>query len=238
MGVEVRLNSLVTGLSRGMIELGDERIPVRNVFWAAGVRASSLGSAARRASRSSRTACSSMNRSPCRAIRRSSWSATWPRRSSRIATGWVPGVAQGALQMGRHAGRAIAAEVAARAAGTAVPSRSAFRYCDRGSMAVIGKSRAVAQIGRFDFGGFVAWLLWGVVHIMALVGFRNRAQVALSWMFSWLVQRPRCAPHHRRSAARHPVDRALDAGLRTGAACRKCGAQRGRAAPALSYPAA
>jgi NADH dehydrogenase len=103
------------------------------------------------------------------------------------AEGLVPGVAQGALQMGRHAGRLIAAEAAALARGEPPPPRAPFRYVDRGSMAVIGRSRAVAQLGHLDFGGFFAWLLWGVVHILALIGFRNRAQVALSWSFSWLM---------------------------------------------------
>jgi NADH dehydrogenase len=97
---------------------------------------------------------------------------------------WVPGVAQGAIQMGHHAGRLIAAEARDPAARAARPP---FRYRDRGSMAVIGKARAVAQLGRFDFGGFSAWLLWGGVHILFMIGFRNRLQVALSWLWSWLL---------------------------------------------------
>jgi NADH dehydrogenase len=186
MGVEVRLNSLVTGLAPGVIELGDERIPVRNVFWAAGVRASPIGAALGvPLDRAGRVLVDESLAVPAHP----EVFVVGDMAAAKLANrdGWVPGVAQGALQMGRHAGRIIAAEVAAHAAGSPVPPRPAFRYRDRGSMAVIGKSRAVAQLGRFDFGGFFAWLLWGVVHIMALVGFRNRAQVALSWLFSWLL---------------------------------------------------
>lgn len=186
MGVEARLNSLVTGLSPGIIELGSERIPVRNVFWAAGVRASPLGARLGvpldRAGRVLVGPDLSIPGHPEVFVVGDMAAA-----ALGDGKGWVPGVAQGALQMGRHAGAIIAAEIDAHASGRAPPARKPFRYHDRGSMAVIGKSRAVAQIGRFDFGGFVAWLLWGVVHILALVGFRNRAQVALVWMFSWLM---------------------------------------------------
>ena len=54
-------------------------------------------------------------------------------------------------------------------------------------MAVIGKAKAVAQIGRFKFGGFLAWLVWGGIHIAFLIGFRNRMQVLLSWFWNWLL---------------------------------------------------
>jgi NADH:quinone reductase (non-electrogenic) len=185
MGVEVRLDSRVTGLSPGIIELGPERIPARNVFWAAGVRANplaaQLGVELDRAGRVVVAPDLSLPGHPEVFVIGDMAAARLP------GEGWVPGVAQAALQMGRHAGALIAAEIAAREAGRELPSRKAFRYVDRGSMAVIGKSRAVAQIGRFDFGGFLAWLLWSVVHIMALVGFRSRVQVAIVWMFSWLI---------------------------------------------------
>jgi NADH:ubiquinone reductase (H+-translocating) len=98
----------------------------------------------------------------------------------------VPGVAQAALQMGRHAGRIIAREVGRRA-GEPSPPRPVFHYRDRGTMAVIGKARAVAAIGRLHVGGFVAWILWSAIHILWLVGFRNRLQVALSWFWNWLI---------------------------------------------------
>jgi NADH dehydrogenase len=60
-------------------------------------------------------------------------------------------------------------------------------YHDKGTLAVIGKSKAVAQIGRLKLGGFLAWLLWGGIHIAFLIGFRNRVQVLLSWFWNWLL---------------------------------------------------
>src|SRR5205807_5772889 len=95
----------------------------------------------------------------------------------------VPGVAQASIQMGRYAGRIIANEVAQRS----IPNeRKAFCYRDKGLMAVIGRAKAVAQIGKFELGGFPAWILWGGVHIAFLIGFRNRLIVLLSWFLNWV----------------------------------------------------
>jgi NADH dehydrogenase len=96
----------------------------------------------------------------------------------------VPGVAQGGIQMGRYAGRAIAAEVAR---GSDQAARQPFVYRDKGSLAVIGKAKAVAHIGKLQLGGFFAWLLWGGIHIAFLIGFRNRVLVLLSWFWNWLL---------------------------------------------------
>ncbi|HZJ66498.1 MAG TPA: FAD-dependent oxidoreductase, partial [Kofleriaceae bacterium] len=95
----------------------------------------------------------------------------------------VPGVAQGALQGGRHVARLIAAEVRA---GTAVP-RPPFRYHDKGNMATIGRAEAVIVTKHFARHGLLAWLLWWAVHIVALVGFRNRLLVMFHWAWSWLT---------------------------------------------------
>jgi NADH dehydrogenase len=96
----------------------------------------------------------------------------------------VPGVAQAGLQMGRYVGETIARE----AAGRSTPAeRPPVVYRDKGSLAVIGKAKAVAQMGRFRYSGFPAWLVWGGVHIAFLIGFRNRLQVLLSWFWNWLL---------------------------------------------------
>ena len=95
----------------------------------------------------------------------------------------VPGVAQGGLQMGAYAGRIIRAEIDS-ANGVA---REPFIYRDKGTMAVIGKAKAVAQIGSWHFTGFFGWFLWGAVHILFLIGFRNRLQVIFSWFWTWLI---------------------------------------------------
>ena len=99
----------------------------------------------------------------------------------------VPGVAQGGLQMGHYAGETIARETR----GESLPTeRKPFVYRDKGSMAVIGKAKAVAQIGRFEFGGFFAWLVWGGIHIAFLIGFRNKLAVLLGWAYAYLVNAP------------------------------------------------
>jgi len=96
----------------------------------------------------------------------------------------VPGVAQGALQGGKHVGKLIAAEVR----GTATPARRpAFRYHDKGNMATIGRASAVVATRRFTGSGLFAWLLWWAVHIMFLVGFRNRVLMMFHWGWSWLT---------------------------------------------------
>ena len=181
MGVEIRLKSAVTGVSAEGIYIGKEFLAVRNVFWAAGVKASPLGqSLAVPLDRTGRVVVGP--------------DLTIPGHPEVFVTGDlaaaksadtgepVPGVAQGGIQMGRYAGRTIAREVAGRAS-----SREPFVYRDKGTLAIIGKAKAVAVIGRLRTGGFLAWLLWGGVHIAFLIGFRNRLKVLASWFWSWLL---------------------------------------------------
>jgi NADH dehydrogenase len=183
LGVEVHLNAMVTDITRDGIYVSDRFMPARNVFWAAGVKASplaeSLGATLDRAGR---------------VIVNSD--LTVPGHPEVFVTGdlaaaesadtgeAVPGVAQAALQMGRYAGRAVARETTGR---STPQQRKPFVYHDKGKMAIIGKARAVAWIGRFKFGGMLAWLLWGGVHIAFLIGFRNRAAVMANWFWNWLI---------------------------------------------------
>jgi NADH:quinone reductase (non-electrogenic) len=182
MGVEVRLGALVTDVTPEGLRVGPEFIPVRNVFWAAGVESSPLG----------RTLGVPLDRAgrvlvgPDLAIpEHPEVFVAGDMAAARSADTEkpVPGVAQGGIQMGGFAGRTIADEVSGRRERA---RRRAFTYRDRGSMAVIGKARAVAEIGRFTCGGFLAWLLWGGVHIAFLIGFRNRALVLFQWSWNWL----------------------------------------------------
>jgi NADH dehydrogenase len=83
--------------------------------------------------------------------------------------------------MGSHVAKLISAEL-----GDSDHSpRKLFRYRDKGSMSTIGRNRAVAYVGGREFGGFIAWLLWGVVHIIPLIGFRNKMSVIFSWLWSY-----------------------------------------------------
>ena len=86
--------------------------------------------------------------------------------------------------MGKFAGRTIADEVSGRGLHD---GRGAFSYRDKGSLAIIGNAKAVADLGRIRLGGFLAWMIWGAIHIAFLIGFRNRMQVMLSWFWSWLL---------------------------------------------------
>lgn len=92
----------------------------------------------------------------------------------------VPGVAQAAMQAGRFVGELIATELGGGSRG----ELGAFHYRDKGSMATIGRARAVAEIGSHRFGGFAAWVLWSVVHVSFLIGFRSKLFAILEW--SWL----------------------------------------------------
>ena len=183
MGVEVRLELDRDQHHAEGIYIGEEFIPVRNVFWAAGVKASplgqSLGVPLDRAGRVIVGPDLTIPGHPEVFVAGDMAAAT------SADTGQpVPGVAQGGMQMGHYAGRTIAREVRGR---SSAASRTPFVYRDKGSMAVIGKAKAVAEIGRLKLGGFLAWPIWGGIHIAFLIGFRNRLQVLLSWFWNWLL---------------------------------------------------
>ena len=98
--------------------------------------------------------------------------------------GQVPGVAPAAMQMGRHVGTILRRELA----GDGAPeSRPAFAYRDKGTMATIGRARAVAQVAGLKLGGLVAWLLWSLIHVMFLISFRSKLFVMLSWAWTYLA---------------------------------------------------
>ncbi|HWL07183.1 MAG TPA: NAD(P)/FAD-dependent oxidoreductase [Planctomicrobium sp.] len=183
MGVEVRLNAQVTNITSKGLYIGEEFVPVRNVFWAAGVKASPLGQLLGvPLDRSGRVIVGpdlSIPGHPEVFVVGDMAAAV-----SDDTKQQVPGVAQGGIQMGHYAGVQITRELL----GKQTPEqRPPFRYHDKGSMAIIGKSKAVAQIGRLKFGGFPAWVVWGLIHIVFLVGFRNRLQVLASWFWNWLL---------------------------------------------------
>ena len=177
LGVEVRLNARVTRITPLGVSVGEEFLPAHNVFWAAGVQANpiarTLGTPLDRTGRVIVDPDLSVPGFPQVFVIGDMASATSAKDSRP-----VPGVAQGAIQMGRHAGRLIAGEVRH---GRAVGVRRPFSYRDKGSMATIGRWRAVAEIGRARFGGPVAFLLWAVVHIVSLISVRNRMAVAANW---------------------------------------------------------
>jgi NADH dehydrogenase len=92
----------------------------------------------------------------------------------------LPGVAPVAKQQGQYVARAL---IARRKSATI----AAFRYRDFGSLATIGRKRAVAQFGKLRISGLLAWLLWSVAHVYFLIGFRNRFTVAMNWAWSYIT---------------------------------------------------
>jgi NADH:ubiquinone reductase (H+-translocating) len=96
----------------------------------------------------------------------------------------VPGVSPAAMQEGRHVAKIVADEIDL---GVGRSPRPPFKYWDKGTMATIGRSKAVAEVGRFKFSGLLAWLTWLFVHLVFLIGFRNKIFVLLQWAYSYFA---------------------------------------------------
>ena len=91
-----------------------------------------------------------------------------------------PQVAQTAIQQGRHLAKVLLNTLLSK------PSKP-FTYKDKGSLATVGKRKAVADLGKFHFGGYAAWLLWSVVHLVSISGFRNKLLVGFNWAISYFT---------------------------------------------------
>jgi NADH dehydrogenase len=183
LGVEVRLGERVTDVFADGVEVNGERLRSHNVIWAAGVRAAPLTSALGvRLGPGGRVAvaadCSVPGHPEAFVIGDAAYLVD--SRSGQA----VPGVSQGAIQMGRYVARLIDAEVRGIAS-----ARREFHYRDKGSAATVGKSRAVVEFGGLRFGGLPAWLAWMALHVTVLIGFRNRLAVLSSWIYSYVFFR-------------------------------------------------
>jgi NADH dehydrogenase len=178
IGVEVRTKAIVTRVTADAVWLGGEQIRARTVLWAAGVAAAPL----------TRNLDAPLDRSG-RVLVEPDLSI--PGHPETFAIGDMcaflhqtgaplPGVAPVAIQQGR----AVADNVLRRLRGE--PTRP-FRYRDKGSMATIGRAAAVAVVGRLKLSGLPAWLAWLLVHIVFLIGFRNRLLVLFEWAWAYLT---------------------------------------------------
>jgi NADH:ubiquinone reductase (H+-translocating) len=179
LGVEVRTSALVTGIEPGLVRIGeDESITAANVFWAAGVAASPLGARLGapldRAGRVLVEPDLSVPGRPDIFVIGDLASVRKPNGEP------VPGVAPAAIQMGKHTARNLLRRLDGR------PTEP-FRYFDKGSLATIGRAAAVAEIGKLKLSGLIAWLVWVFVHIMYLIGFRNRVLVLIQWAWAYLT---------------------------------------------------
>ena len=181
LGVEVRLGKPVTAVFEDGVEVAGERLYSYNVIWAAGVRASplveSLGAETGPGGRVKVLPDCSVPGYPKVFVIGDAASLV-----DSVNGKPVPGVSQGAMQMGRYVARVIAEDCR----GSRGARDRGFHYKDKGSMATVGKSRAVAEIGRLHFGGLIAWLAWLALHVTVLIGFRNRLSVMLSWIYSYV----------------------------------------------------
>ena len=179
IGVEVMTGQPVTECTAEQVVIGGQTIACQTIIWAAGVKASPaaqwLGVAADRAGRVHVSHDYTVSVLPDVFVVGDT--AAMIDAYERA----VPGLAPAAQQSGAYAAKVITARV------TGAPLPESFSYFDAGTMATIGRGKAIALIRGFGIGGFIAWWLWGVVHIMPLVGFRNRVVVALDWIWSYLT---------------------------------------------------
>jgi NADH dehydrogenase len=179
LGVEVCLGAPVTQIERGAITFGERRVETRTIVWAAGVRASPaaqwLGAAADRNGRIIVEPDLTVPSHPEIFAIGDTVSVTAPNGSP------VPGIAPAAKQEGAFVGETIRRRLTGKADATP------FRYHHQGSLAQIGKGKAVIDFGRIRLRGAIAWWLWGIAHIYFLVGVRARLSVALNWL--WIYTR-------------------------------------------------
>jgi NADH dehydrogenase len=183
MGVEVRLKARVTNVEEGGVWIGEEFLPAENVIWAAGVQApkllATLGVETDKSGRVIVGPDLSVPGHPNVFVLGDAADVKDPKTGQP-----VPGLAPAAMQMGRYVGGVIRDEIRR---GIAPSAREPFHYFDKGTLATIGKRRAVADIRGWRFGGIFAWLLWSLVHVSFLIGFRNKIFVMAGWMYDYVM---------------------------------------------------
>jgi NADH dehydrogenase len=176
LGVEVRTGSVVTGVANGQVDVAGETIEAATVIWAAGVAASPIG----------RTLGVPTDRAGRVLVQPD---LTIPGHPEVFVAGDLaslngpdgkplPGVAQVAIQMGRHAARNIRRTIEGQ-------PHLPFEYTNLGNMATIGRAFAIGDFGWLRLKGLIAWLVWLFVHIMNLIGFRNRVVVLVQWAWAY-----------------------------------------------------
>jgi NADH dehydrogenase len=184
MGVEIQLGAMVTDVDRNGITVKDSDGTIRRIesatkVWSAGVSASPLGRDLAEQSDVELDRAGRVKVLPDLSL---------PGHRNVFVVGdmaaveGVPGMAQGAIQGAKYAAKAIKAELK----GADPAQREPFQYFDKGSMATVSRFSAVAKIGPIEFGGFIAWLAWLVLHLVYLVGFKTKVTTLLSWTVTFL----------------------------------------------------
>jgi NADH:ubiquinone reductase (H+-translocating) len=183
LGVEVRTSSVVTQIEPGAIHVGETRLSATVILWAAGVAASplgkKLGAPVDRAGRVLVQKDLSLSGHP--EVFVIGDLAALKDENGKL----LPGVAPVALQQGHYVAKLIRREI--KSGQGDVEPRPPFHYWDKGSLATIGRAAAVAEFGKIHISGFIAWLAWLFVHILFLIGFRNRVLVFIQWAWSYVT---------------------------------------------------
>ncbi len=176
-GVEVHLNSMVTDLDSGRVKVGEDWIECDVVVWATGVAASPLGKAlGLETDEAGRVFVEPDLTVPgFKNIFVIGDMASLKMENGEL----VPGVSPAAMQMGTFAAKNILSDLKGE-------PYKAFRYVDKGTMATIGRSKAIADVQGLHFTGFIAWLMWLFLHVLFLIGFRNRIYVMMEWFWAYL----------------------------------------------------
>ena len=179
LGVEVRLNSFVTDIAPGKVKVGEDWIDCDVVLWATGVAASPLG---KQLGVETDKAGRVFVEPDLSIPGHKNVFVIGDMASIKQENGDpVPGVSPAAMQMGTAAAKNIIADLKGK-------DRTDFRYVDKGSMATIGRSKAIAHLAGMKFKGFVAWMMWLFLHVFFLIGFRNRMIVMLEWFWAYLTR--------------------------------------------------
>jgi len=177
LGVEVHLDAMVEEVTESSVTFGEKTIESRTIVWAAGNAASPLGKMLGETDKAGRV----LVEKTLAVKDHPEVFAIGDLASLEDAKGQsVPAVSPAAIQMGRHAAMNIQRAIAGK-------EPHEFKYLDKGNMATIGRHAAVADLHVARFGGFLAWLAWLLVHLMFLVGFRNRAAVFLQWAYAYFT---------------------------------------------------
>lgn len=179
LGVEVRLGEFVTDIRPGEVKVGDKWIDSSVVVWASGVAASPLGGMlGAETDRAGRVLVD--DDLTVKGLPNVFVIGDMARVENEDGS-LVPGVAPAAMQMARSAAKNILGDA------EGIP-RTPFKYKDKGSMATIGRNKAIVERGRFKMSGFLAWVAWLVLHIIMLIGFRNRIFVLSEWIWAYFTR--------------------------------------------------
>lgn len=174
LGVQVLNNTKVTNIDDSGVQIADTFIASKNIIWAAGNQASKLLSCLN----------TPLDRAGRVIVEPDLTLPNFPEvfivgdaAHSEYRNKILPGIAPVAIQQGRYAAKTITRDLDKK-------KRKPFKYFDKGSMATIGKAKAIALIGKLQFTGFIAWLMWAFIHLVYLIGFRDRFIVLIEWVMA------------------------------------------------------